>query len=109
MLINTQCLDINKEKLVNGRMLDYFNSPIIVRFLIIPSGNMVVNGNTVPEKLTQKVYIWSFGYDLKNGVHAASLNYKNLGLPNYDLFESQSLENNAMTNTGDDILSWLQK
>lgn len=108
LLLNTQCLDVNKGKLVNGRMLDYFNSPLIVRFLIIPSGTMLQNGTTVPEKLTQKVYIWSFGYDMKNNVPATTPNYKNLGLPNYDLIESQNLENN-IPDTGDDILSWVQK
>ena len=133
LLLNTQCLDANKEKLIPDsstppqyRMLDYFDSPLIVRFLILPSSGVVQvqqgagqPWKTIPEKLNQKVYIWSLGYDLKNGVNAdvtTNNNYKNLGLPAgwtqgnpcYDLLESQHLENN-INNTGDDILSWVQK
>ena len=45
----------------NGRLVDDFGSPVIVRFLAVTTGSF-------PEV---KVYAWSYGYDKKNGIDAS--------------------------------------
>jgi len=61
--------------------MDYFNNPIICRFMVIPCVNST--GTVISDKLAQRAYIWSYGADRTNWINATST-YTNLGLPNYD-------------------------
>ena len=53
----------SQKNIVNGRLVDDFGSPVIVRFLVINNSN----GKTV------KVVAWSYGYLTSNGVNATSV------------------------------------
>ena len=98
VLLDSRFLDVNKAKVTAGQLRDDFGTAIVIRFLVLPPA-----GTTNAEKLTEKVYIWSYGADRINGTNAAAPTYVNLGLPNYDNLESQAIENSAES---DDVTTW---
>ena len=97
LLLDQKFLDMKKANIASGQLIDYFSTPIIVRFLIS-------RPSTGDQKLAEKAYIWSYGADTKNGVEATSPNYTpNLGLPDYDKIEIGKVE--ASPGGGEDDLS----
>ena len=98
VLVKTRFLDIQKNQVVNGELKDHFGIPVIVRILVLPPGTGTA------EKLTEKVYIWSYGADGKNAVKA-STTYTNQGLPTYDTTEANAIDGSPGQND-DDICTW---
>jgi prepilin-type N-terminal cleavage/methylation domain-containing protein len=98
LLTKTRFLDVQKNNVVGGELLDHFGTPIIMRTLVLPPGT--AGG----EKLTEKLYIWSYGADKKNDVDAAAT-YINQGLPIYDDAESKKIELSPAKDA-DDITIW---
>jgi len=98
VLIKTRFLDIQKNNVISGELKDYFGVPLIIRILVVPPGAGTA------EKLTEKVYIWSYGSDSKNAVNAAAA-YINQGLPTYDTTESNNIEGSP-AQKDDDITTW---
>jgi prepilin-type N-terminal cleavage/methylation domain-containing protein len=81
-LVNTKHLVVNVTNLNSaGSFLDYFNTPIICRFMVMQSKDTA--GNIISDKLSQRTYIWSYGADRKQWINAQQ-DYVNQGLPNYD-------------------------
>ena len=134
-LINNSYLKVNQNVFINDRLVDYFNSPIIVRFLIIPSLSLLADGSTSDLKLTVTPFIWSYGYNKNNdtnaqevyfsatctnnglnGLKANSLSSDNLTSGQvYDYQESQNLLNSVPglsdageDGTDDDVIGWQQ-
>ena len=75
LVVSTTSLD------ASGSFIDYFQKPIISRFMVLQSVDST--GNLLSDKLTQRPYIWSYGADHRNWVNATA-DYVNKGLPNYD-------------------------
>jgi len=98
VLTKSRFLDVQKNNVVNGELKDHFGTSLIVRMLVIPPGSGTA------EKLTERVFIWSYGSDTKNGVKAAS-SYTNQGLPTYDTSEATAIEGSPAQND-DDICTW---
>lgn len=97
VLTSTKFLDVNKNNVVGGELKDHFNTSILIRFLVLPP-------STNSEKLTEKVYIWSYGGDRRNEVNAAA-SYVNTGATAYDQVEAGNIENSPPKDK-DDITTW---
>jgi len=97
LLLDTKFLDIKRANLNNGQLLDHFNTPLIVRFLVskAPVGDV---------KISEKTYIWSYGSDTTNGVNAKNA-YVCVGLPDYDKGEIDNVENSG-ADGADDLTNW---
>jgi prepilin-type N-terminal cleavage/methylation domain-containing protein len=91
-------LDVKPSEVVNGRLVDSFDSPVIVRFLIVAptAANQ--------EKLTERAIVWSYGPDRINHVKASPA-YSNGGMPAYDDAEIKAVESFSEKD-GDDIVQW---
>ena len=85
--------------LKNGRLMDRFGTPIVARFL-------ATSPQTGAKQLLEKTCLWSYGFDNTNGVGAAS-SYTNLGLPDYDKAEVDSIEKTPAA-PDDDITNWMK-
>jgi prepilin-type N-terminal cleavage/methylation domain-containing protein len=98
VLIKTRFLDVNKNNVTAGELKDHFNTPLLVRFMVLPPADLYA------EKLTETAYIWSYGADRRNDVDA-SATYVNLGRPDYDKIEAAKMDATP-ANGADDIVSW---
>jgi len=79
---------------VNGRLVDDFGSPVIVRFLTYSSGG----------QQTTRVYAWSYGYDHLNGIDASPTYSSVLTFP-FDQPEIDRIEASLATPAPDDIVT----
>jgi len=77
-----------------GSITDYYGTGIVFRFLV----------SQTPDRMLEKVYIWSYGYDKKNEVNA-SATYTNAGLSSYDQTEINQIEGSVLDGK-DDIRNW---
>ncbi|MCW8131118.1 MAG: type II secretion system protein [Planctomycetota bacterium] len=100
LLIDQKFLDIQRNNVVNGQLMDNFAVPILVRFLVLKPDSATANNI----KLTEAVYAWSYGSDQTNAV-AATQPFTNKGLPDYDKDEALALDG-SITGTEDDLASW---
>lgn len=100
VLMNQKFLDIQKNNVVNGHLMDHFATPILVRFLVTKPADV---GDS--QKLSETVFTWSYGADRKSAVNAATPTYANVGLPDYDKTEVQNIEGSIGSND-DDLGSW---
>ena len=107
VLFDTNYLDKDKTILENGNLVDSYGTPFIFRFLVLPMTD--INNNPIPGKLTENVYIWSYGPDKKNWIYAtpnftnAANNPTGGGPALYDLIE---LNNMRTGDGGDNICTW---
>ena len=82
VLVNTRHLVVNDSNLNTvGSFMDYFGVPIICRFMVLQSKDTA--GNIISDKLSQRPYIWSYGWGRTQWINATQ-DYINQGLPNYD-------------------------
>jgi prepilin-type N-terminal cleavage/methylation domain-containing protein len=63
--------------------VDFFKIPIVCRFLIEPAYDPFASA-IVSDKLTQKVYIWSYGSTMTNWQNCTPSGFVNGSMPNYD-------------------------
>ncbi len=70
-----------QSNLKNGRLVDDFGTPVIVRFLAVSAGDYA----------DVKMITWSYGYDRKNGIDA-SPTYSFTGAPTFDQVENNKIE-----------------
>ncbi|MCZ7647651.1 MAG: type II secretion system GspH family protein [Planctomycetota bacterium] len=100
ILTDLQFLDVKKENVQGGYLMDYFSVPIVSRFLILSP--TTVTGDT--DKLSEKVYIWSYGPDNINHVDADT-SFSNAAAPTYDAATKTTLEASP-TGAQDDVTNW---
>ncbi|MBI3832447.1 MAG: type II secretion system protein [Planctomycetes bacterium] len=100
MLSGQKFLDMSRNNIVNGHLMDHFTTPIIVRFLVLMPSTV---GDSI--KLNEAVYAWSYGADRKNAVNASAPTYANLGNPNYDKTEADNLDG-SISGSDDDLATW---
>lgn len=86
-----------------GRLLDHFMTPILIRFCVLSSDPT----DPDPSKLTEKVYIWSYGFDRKNHVNASTSweDDDHGAAPEFDQDEADNIEASPDSKE-DDIFTW---
>lgn len=94
-LENAGRLKVHRRHLQNGRLVDAFGSPIVVRFLAVRT-----EGTT---GLQIRPLIWSYGYNRRNEINATPV-YVNQGLPVYDQAEVDRIKKSL--GNSDDISNW---
>ena len=87
-----------------GKLLDHFMTPVIIRFCVLSSDP----ADPDPDKLTEKVYLWSYGFDRKNQVNASTVWDEGAhgGAPEYDQEEADNIEASPADPNEDDLFTW---
>ena len=109
-------LDVNQAQFVDkyedgeAQLIEYFGNVLIARFLIeaAESEDGGGDGDSGPEvqQLTERVFIWSYGDDRKNGVNAQSV-FTNSGATDYDRSEIDALMEFPTSGVSqDDVVGW---
>ena len=83
-------LPVKSSNLVNGRLVDDFGSPVIIRFMVFDTGT---------EKQV-RVVVWSYGHDRKNGINATT-NFSCAAPPGDDKAELAKISASAASNPDD--------
>jgi prepilin-type N-terminal cleavage/methylation domain-containing protein len=83
-------LPLKPSNLVNGRLVDDFGSPVIIRFMVVDTGT----------ERRVRVVVWSYGHDRKNGINATT-NFTCAAPPGDDKAELLNISNSAANNPDD--------
>ena len=83
-------LAVKQSNMVNGRLVDDFGSPVIIRFMVFDTGN---------ERMVRAI-VWSYGHDRKNGINATP-NFTCAAPPGDDKAELANISASAANNPDD--------